>query len=390
MQCINCGSTETIKNGFSHLGKQRYKCKVCSLEVIPDEDLELITQNVQLAKQNQKIQDLNRIERKTFRDYARLENSFSEYIKELRTIFSEKKIPAVKVHQSKNPTTAIIQISDTHFNEIVDIVGNKYDFKIASKRLYNFAEKIILYLKANSIKNVYLVMTGDLMNSDRRVDELLSMATNRAKATFLSVKLLSQFIMDINKHANINIISVTGNESRIREESSHIDSLATDNFDFIIYEILKLLFKDNKSVNFVSGDSFEHIFNINNINVLAVHGDKLGQMKSPDISKTISKWSCKGFKVDLILCGHLHETKITDLLNRCGSLVGSNAYSDHGLNLYGRASQNLYIIYENGSRDSIRLDLQDVDDNNKMYEIDSDLEAYNAKSLSKVKKLNKL
>ena len=42
-------------------------------------DKELLKSSVKLAKQKQKQQDLNRIERKSFREHARLENAVSEY-----------------------------------------------------------------------------------------------------------------------------------------------------------------------------------------------------------------------------------------------------------------------------------------------------------------------
>ena len=64
-------------------------------------------------------------------------------------------------------------------------------------------------------------------------------------------------------------------------------------------------------------------------------------------------------------------------------MVGANDYSEKALNLTGRASQNCYIFYDDGNRDGIKIDLQNV--NNKGYEIDKSLEAYNAKSASKTK-----
>lgn len=388
--CSICGSDKIFKNGTRNF-KQRYECANCHTEANPinSKDLgtddEVLRENVRLAKQNQKIQDKSRIERKSFRDIARIENAVDEYTQELKRIIKDKKIPIVKSHKTTNPTALIVHLSDTHFNELVDIVGNKYDFKIASQRLYKFAEKIILYLSVHNIKTVYVTITGDLLNSDRRLDELLSMATNRAKATFLSAKLLTQFISDINRYANVSIISVTGNESRIREDYTYTNAMATDNFDFMIYEILKLIFEDNKSVTFLSGDGYEYIFEINNTTILVCHGHELGTMRANDISKAISKWSRKGINVDMILCGHLHEAKITDTLGRCGSLVGNNAYSDIALNLHGKASQNLYIVYPDSTIDSVRVDLQNVTDKDNMYEIDKDLEAYNAKSINKAK-----
>ena len=62
--------------------KQRYECSKCGHKSVhPIENLELILENVKLAKQKQSAQDLNRIERKAFREYARLENAVSQYSK---------------------------------------------------------------------------------------------------------------------------------------------------------------------------------------------------------------------------------------------------------------------------------------------------------------------
>ena len=55
------------------------------------------------------------------------------------------------------------------------------------------------YFKTANITNIVVAMTGDMMNSDRRLDELLNQATNRAKATFLGVDILQQAIIDISK-----------------------------------------------------------------------------------------------------------------------------------------------------------------------------------------------
>ena len=53
-------------------------------------DMELIEENVRLAKQKQKAQDKNRIETKSFREYARIENALEEYTKALVTQLKEK------------------------------------------------------------------------------------------------------------------------------------------------------------------------------------------------------------------------------------------------------------------------------------------------------------
>ena len=395
--CKKCGGEEFIRKGLDIHGKKRHKCKECGSQAWPIEidiesnaDTEIVKRSVLLAKQKQKLQDINRVERKSFRKHARVENAFEEYLKNLCELLDNKS-PRISVKHDTvdSANSMIIQLSDTHFNELVDLGGdaNKYDFKIASKRLFNFAGKIIKYIKANNIKSVFLTMTGDLINSDRRIDELMNMATNRAKATLLAFDLICDFIMDINAHANVTIISVSGNESRIREEYTNSNFFATDNFDFMIYELLKRYLKHNDGIKFIDGSNQEFILGLNGINFLITHGNFLGkQMKNVDVAKTITRFiQGKDIKIDYIICGHIHETKITDSLLRSGSLVGANDYSDKGLNLTSKASQNIYLIYSNGYVDTMRIDLQKVNDDDEMYDIDEILEEYNVKSLNKIK-----
>lgn len=133
---------------------------------LSNEDLDIINQNVKLAKQKQKIQDLNRIERKSFRDYARLENAIEELHNKILRALDRKKIPSSKFKKTKiNPNTkvgAIVHLTDLHFNELINLSFNRYDFKIASKRLKKFINNSIKYLKSQGVKDVCLVMTGEI------------------------------------------------------------------------------------------------------------------------------------------------------------------------------------------------------------------------------------
>ena len=80
MICPHCYSNRTKKNGSRKNAtgevKQAFHCRDCGKnfsETIQHE--EIIGQNVRLAKQKQALQDLNRIERKSFRENARIENA---------------------------------------------------------------------------------------------------------------------------------------------------------------------------------------------------------------------------------------------------------------------------------------------------------------------------
>ena len=345
-------------------------------------DKDIIEYNIRLAKQKQKFQDLNRIERKSFREDSRQENALVEYNTEIIKLLKRESLNT-KLSKKKHDSEAaiVVQIADTHFNELVELESNKYDFDIASKRLQKYAYKVKEYVKFHKANKVLIAITGDLINSDRRLDEKLSMATNRAKSTFLGVHLLKHFILDINEIAEVQVCCVTGNESRVNFELGWVDMVASDNYDFTIFEMLRLLLPD---INFLRGDALELVVEINGKNMLVIHGHQLGRMDSNQVGKVISKYSAKGVIIDFIICGHLHETMIRDNIARSASLVGSNAYSENALNLSGTAAQNIYCFTDDGRHD-VRIDLQETNGWDG-YDIKEELFAYNAKSAQKTHK----
>ena len=278
----------------------------------------------------------------------------------------------------------VIQFSDVHFNELVELENNRYDFKVASARVRYFVNKAKTYFKTANISNVVMALTGDLMNSDRRLDELLNQATNRANATFLGVDILQQAILDLNKDFNVTVSSVVGNEGRANPELGWSKVLASDNYDYTIFQCLRYLFRDS-CVKFIHGDPSELVINVAGQNLLMLHGH--GSLKGKldtSVNQIAGRYSLKGIKIDYVIFGHVHSARVGDNFGRSSSMVGANDYSEKALNLNGRASQNCYIFYSNGNRDGIKVDLQNV--KSEGYNIKESLEAYNAKSAKKRQK----
>jgi len=344
-------------------------------------DKEVIEENLKLAKKSQKQADLNRIKNKSFREHVRLENALVEYNKALIDLLKAESLKTtIKQHKNKGKQAIIVQIADTHFNELVDLKNNKYDFEVASKRLQKFAHYVKEYASFYNVNEIFIAITGDLLNSDRRLDEKLAMSTNRAKATFLGVHLLKHFILDLNSIANVSVGCVSGNESRAYE-LGFVDIVASDNYDYSIFEILRILLPD---INFITSGGLELVVEVNGHKCLLIHGHQLGNMQNDKIAKVVSKYARNGIILDFMMCGHLHETKITDMFARSSSLVGANAYSENALLLSSRAAQNIYIMKDN-ERHDIRIDLQHTKGFNG-YAINKELSAYNAKSLDKTHK----
>ena len=290
------------------------------------------------------------------------------------------------LHTTSGNVIGVIQLSDLHFNELINIKSNQYDFNIASKRLQKLAREARKYFLINGVTDIFLTLTGDLMNSDRRLEELMAQAVNRSKATFVAVQILENMIVDLNSHFNVHVAGVCGNESRVGKDFNWGNELVSDNYDFTIFNILRYKLKDIEGVNFLGmSDKPEEVIEINGKNFLLVHGHQLSKDITKDVSKLIAKYAQVDIIIDFVIFGHLHEAMIADRYARSSSLCGSNNYSEDALLLNGKASQNIHLVFEENRIDSIKVDLQDTTSypgyDNKDWQ-----DAYNPKSVEKLHK----
>jgi predicted phosphodiesterase len=351
----------------------------------PQLDYETIEANVQLAKANQRLSDTNRIAGKAFREHARIENAVTAYNE---SILAELQIHGTALADcprrtgplDPKATALVVHLSDNHFNELVNLPTNRFDFKVAAKRLALLAQKAKLLGKAYGAERIVVFFGGDLMNSDRRLDELLAMSTNRARATVLAVHLYKQFLLDLRSEFFVDVFGVTGNESRAKDNLGWVDVVATDSYDFTIYAMLQTVFEsvEDKGMRFHEFQANETIFSIHNETFLGVHGHQVNATDQKKCQAIIGKYAAKGINITHILCGHIHATVISDYVSRNASLVGSNAYSEEALGFISKAAQNIHIVTPQGL-DGFKADLQDVSEV-EGYEIISKLEEYNAKS----------
>jgi hypothetical protein len=296
-------------------------------------DLEMLTETVRLAKKNQELMDQHRIKNKSFREYARVENAVTAYSE---SILSELQKHGVRLGDcprrsgALDPSAAavVVHLSDNHFNELVNLPTNRFDFTVAAKRLQLLAQKTKLIGKAYGAERVVVFFGGDLMNSDRRLDELLAMSTNRARATVLAVHLYKQFLMDLRADFFVDCFGVTGNESRAKENLGWVDVVATDSYDFTIYNMLQAVFEaiEDKGMRFHEFQANDVVFKVHNETFLGIHGHQINATDQKKVQAMIGKYSAKGVNITHILCGHIHASVVSDYVSRNASLVGQASF----------------------------------------------------------------
>ena len=398
----NYRKKSTIKNDFEQnykfsLKNIEDKLKKESLYVVSKElgmneeslkrYIEILKLNHKYAKNEQKYRDITNVKGKHFREYTRIDNCLEELSSSIfntlkTTKFTNKHIP--NNHIENDEYIGVVHWSDLHFNEYVDIESNKFNWEIASKRLKKHVLYCIKMFNQFNVNKIFIAGTGDFLNSDRRLDELLLNCDNRAKAVVLAYDLLRQAILEFSQYFNVNCVFVCGNESRLDLEINNIKKLVSNNFDYTLSLMLNAYFKNNDNVKILIPDNPEEcVVNILNKNILLMHGHKgFNSDIETSISKMISKHvKTKKCNIDYVLFGHIHSSYISDNFARSGSLTGDNEYSYNKLQLSSKASQNCYIINKNDIH-GFKIDLQNVDDI-KGYNYDINNESYNSVSKEK-------
>lgn len=320
-----------------------------------------------LTRRSQKQADLLRIERKKVRESSRVYNVLEGLSEAIEKTFSAHSLSKLtKSHKTSGGNVGVLQLTDLHFGEKIDDgLSNVYDLGVIAARLKKFVNTSKTYFIANGVEKVLIALTGDIINSDRRLDEITANTGNRSKILFNAVDILQQVILDLNEDFNITVASVCGNESRVGLDVGWSGFTASDSFDAMIHETLTRLFVGSDGVRFIPmTDPLECVVNVNGSNLVMIHGhnglSNTTKMEG-EVSKLKARYSVRDIKVDYVISGHSHSSYISDNFARSSGLPGSNAYSEKALNLHGRSSQNIFIFEDDGGINGIKIDLENYD-----------------------------
>jgi predicted phosphodiesterase len=218
-----------------------------------------------------------------------------------------------------------------------DTLGhNKSNFDVISKRFQKYADKIKERL-GKSVTNITVAFMGDLINSDRRIDELLVNEGCVAESLLKSLQILTAFLLDLSETYKINVVSVLGNESRLDLNIPMRDPI--NNFDFIIHKLLSELL-NKTSIQFQDIErNYEKVIEVLGANILLTHGHtKLTW------NDAVKKYNKIGKILHYMLTAHFHTVKIKEQTSQGASMSGNNFYGAFGINDIADASQTIYIV----------------------------------------------
>jgi hypothetical protein len=237
--------------------------------------------------------------------------------------------------------------SDWHWGEVVQpsqVFGlNEYNIEIAKKRAYALVDNTIWLLRNHLSKREYsgivINLAGDMFSGD--IHEELT-ETNAMPMMPLFMELLEVLTQCLSKMADefgkVYVPCVPGNHPRTTKKKQ-AKNFAYKNFDWLLYNVLALQFKDDDRVTFLIGDDDEVQYSVKGHRYRLTHGCQfrggagfIGAM-APVIrgehKKRISAGSYR-MEYDTLLIGHFHQTMWLRKVICNGSLVGFNEYAIDG------------------------------------------------------------
>lgn len=270
-----------------------------------------------------------------------------DFLDELRTLKSKKEISIV---EDKGKKYACMILSDIHFGEkIIDPITNKEVFNtgITHKRMEILTKKLIFNLKAENINHLTIAIIGDVIDGDMIYRNHLFRVDKPAVEQIQDgVRAISKLIKTILKHIKtIEVHCVRGNHG-----VTNYINLEEDNWDNVVYDMLGLVFVDNKNVKINHYKTNEARIKLGNKTAIIMHGRKFGdQIKTATGAKTF-RGICAKHKLtdgDMVFVGDLHtfgiECDQSKYLIRNGSIANASEYA-FKFQLYSEPEQTLLIL----------------------------------------------
>ena len=319
----------------------------CLLSQITEEEVfeKLETERDELYKQQVKTGDKLREYRKLLRTDARIENLKDIIIDSAEKISKNKPFKLNKDNYIETDKIGIIQISDWHFDEIVDNFLNKFDHEEFDRRIEKLTKDVIKYGKSNDINTLKVLNHNDLISGNIHVSTRVMSEEDAIFQTQYVAEALGNVLFEWGKEFNkVEFLGVLDNHSRLnKNKKEHIEK---ENLSKFIPWFLKVRLKDVNNVEIIDNSIDENIgiVDIFNKKAFFVHGH-LDSNKNVIQNLTLMT---KIFPI-AVFTSHIHhnvedEVHSIDLIVN-PSLIGTNYYAKD-IRKTSMARQKM-TIYEN-------------------------------------------
>ena len=335
----------SIRDIASTVGKSfnsvEHKIRAMKLGLLPKQEKEIITAS--------KITDRLKIIREL--GEAFVETIQKHPVKIPKISYIEKNIT------DKREEKSILDLSDIHsgvVNRVFDTELQKeiitYNYDIMSKEFDKLTQSIFeihsLLSHAYNLKDLYINVIGDIVTNDRIFEgQMFNIDRCVGKQIWDTVALLTTFVNNMKKiYKNVYLTCVVGNHGRSMEQFG--DEPVQNNFEYHMYKVLNLIYKNDERVSVHVSENYNAIVNIAGHKHLLMHGDSFrgtGKNMATKVEKLYV--NVGGFEV--LDMGHFHtcrEEEISDkvIVKYNGAWIPKEEYAYKKFRKYSIPKQWFY------------------------------------------------
>lgn len=287
----------------------------------------------ELEKEKVKVRDERNEYRRLIREEARKESYYEQIVKAIEDAANKNPLPLFSNKRNDDfgynrrcDCDMIIPFSDIHAGIEINNFWNKFDENVLKNRINNYLDRVLEIKKRHGCENAYVVLTECLSGI---IHPTLRIENNKdlIEQFLLVTEYLSNCLAYLShEFANIYVYVAPGNHSRINPKKEQ--DVAHENMDNLILPFLRAKLQNYENIKCFDNliEQSTAIFNVRNLTVAAVHGDK------DDPHKVVSNlWNMYHTNFDIVIMGHRHTNGyLTDSgvkVVQSGCISGMDEYS---------------------------------------------------------------
>ena len=310
----------------------------------------VMKQKRELEKERKKLQSEKVEYNKWLRENARDEMIFDN-IREAIYSLTPLSVPPTLSNYEGNKSY-LLCFGDTHYGTEFEIKGlsgeiiNAYSPEIFEARMWNLLEQVIDISGREEISVLNVAELGDFVDGILRTSQLMKLRYGVVDSTIKYSEFISTWLNELTKYVKVRYQNTNGNHDQLRMLGQPKNTFTDDNMGKVISAFIKCRLENNPNFEFIENPTDYIFMNLCGYNILGIHGE----VKS--MEKALHEFSkMYGVKIDYLLAGHLHHSKIQDVgsdskIINIPSVIGTDPYAQ-SLGKISDSAANLFIFENN-------------------------------------------
>ena len=312
-------------------------------------------------KQKTQIRDIYNSYRASLRNTAR-DEAFKELLHDAVKSIEPYKFNKYYTNDVKaTDTEAVLMLSDLHIGVSCDNFYNKFNSKIAKRRLEKLLDDTLDYCKRFNVTQLNVCNLGDLIHGNIHTTLRIEAEKDVVDQIKTAAELIAVFLMELANRSNMRIIyrSCTDNHSRMTQIAG--DNIESENLSRLIDWYLEPRLQLSKAPIIFANDNIDISIGkfdlLNKKKIMFAHGH------SDNVNKCVDNFIAATHEyIDYVLLAHYHNAKEKSygsskvFVN--GSIVGTEQYA-FGKRLFGIAEQKL-LIFDKDNVIDLSINVQNI------------------------------